>query len=83
MARTLLAGAQVVLLDEPTAHLDPESGLELVEALHGALTDRTVVMVTHHATELLPGDRLVRLGWAGAPADGAGDDGARPAQLVG
>ncbi|GAB2751430.1 thiol reductant ABC exporter subunit CydD [Sinomonas soli] len=61
VARTLLAGAEVVLLDEPTAHLDPESGLALVAALHEALADRTVVMVTHHATELMPGDVLVRL----------------------
>jgi ATP-binding cassette subfamily C protein CydCD len=61
VARTLLAGAEVVLLDEPTAHLDPESGLALVAALHRALADRTVVMVTHHATELMPGDTLVRL----------------------
>ncbi|WP_077488618.1 thiol reductant ABC exporter subunit CydC [Sinomonas mesophila] len=80
VARTLLAGARVVLLDEPTAHLDPGSGLELVDALHRALADRTVVMITHHATELMPGDRLVRLGW---PAASAADDGARPAQLVG
>ncbi|ASN51813.1 thiol reductant ABC exporter subunit CydD [Sinomonas sp. R1AF57] len=62
VARTLLAGARVVLLDEPTAHLDPESGLELVGALHEALSDRTVIMVSHHATELMPGDRLVQLG---------------------
>ncbi|WP_430295052.1 thiol reductant ABC exporter subunit CydC [Sinomonas sp. B1-1] len=62
VARTLLAGARVVLLDEPTAHLDPESGLELVAALHEALSDRTVIMVSHHATELMPGDRLVQLG---------------------
>ncbi|WP_433876703.1 thiol reductant ABC exporter subunit CydC [Sinomonas atrocyanea] len=62
VARTLLAGARVVLLDEPTAHLDPESGLELVGALHEALSDRTVIMVSHHATELMPGDRLLQLG---------------------
>ncbi|GAA2196736.1 thiol reductant ABC exporter subunit CydC [Sinomonas flava] len=61
VARTLLAGARIVLLDEPTAHLDPESGLELVAALHEALSDRTVIMVSHHATELMPGDRLLQL----------------------
>ncbi|GAB4099523.1 thiol reductant ABC exporter subunit CydC [Sinomonas halotolerans] len=71
VARTLLAGADVVLLDEPTAHLDPEAGLDLVAALHAALADRTVIMVTHHASELLPGDRLVRL-------EGALDGGRAP-----
>ncbi|GAB3286276.1 thiol reductant ABC exporter subunit CydC [Sinomonas notoginsengisoli] len=80
VARTLLAGADVVLLDEPTAHLDPESGLELVEALHTALAHRTVIMVTHHATELLPGDVLVRMDGKGTPT---ARDAARPAQVVG
>lgn len=80
VARTLLAGADVVLLDEPTAHLDPESGLELVEALHGALADKAVIMVTHHATELMPGDTLVRLG---ERQPGTAHDAARPPQLVG
>jgi ATP-binding cassette subfamily C protein CydCD len=79
VARTLLAGARVVLLDEPTAHLDPEAGLELVAALHEALADRTVIMVTHHASELLPGDRLVRLGMVADPHDG----GAQPAHAAG
>ncbi|MEA5454262.1 thiol reductant ABC exporter subunit CydD [Sinomonas sp. JGH33] len=61
VARTLVAGAAVVLLDEPTAHLDPEAAHELVSALHAALEDRTVVMVTHRASELREGDLLVRL----------------------
>lgn len=80
VARTLLAGAQTVLLDEPTAHLDAEAGLELVAALHEALADRTVIMVTHHASEIMPGDLLVELAAARA---GSAHDGARPAQLVG
>ncbi|MDQ4489697.1 thiol reductant ABC exporter subunit CydD [Sinomonas sp. ASV486] len=73
VARTLLAGAETVLLDEPTAHLDAEAGLELVTALHEALADRTVIMVTHHASELMPGDLLVELG--ARRADSAHDAG--------
>ncbi|MDQ4500855.1 thiol reductant ABC exporter subunit CydD [Sinomonas sp. ASV322] len=61
VARTLVAGAAVVLLDEPTAHLDPEAAHELVSALHTALADRAVIMVTHRAAELRDGDLLVRL----------------------
>ncbi|WP_334171995.1 thiol reductant ABC exporter subunit CydC, partial [Sinomonas sp.] len=61
VARTLLADAAVVLLDEPTAHLDPASADDLVSGLHAALADRSVVMVTHHASELKDGDLLVRL----------------------
>lgn len=75
VARTLVANAAVVLLDEPTAHLDPEAAGELVTALHEALVDRTVVMVTHHASELRDGDLLLRLD--------AADDGARRCALAG
>lgn len=61
VARTLVADAAVVLLDEPTAHLDPASAEQLVSGLHTALADRSVVMVTHRASELRDGDLLVRL----------------------
>jgi ATP-binding cassette subfamily C protein CydCD len=50
-----------------------------VAALHRALADRTVVMVTHHATELMPGDTLVRLG----AREGVLHDAARAAAPVG
>ncbi|WP_369047187.1 thiol reductant ABC exporter subunit CydD [Sinomonas sp. P10A9] len=79
VARTLLAGAETVLLDEPTAHLDAEAGLELVAALHEALADRTVIMVTHHASELMPGDVLVELG---APRADSAHDAGLSAQLA-
>lgn len=68
VARTLVADAAVVLLDEPTAHLDPEAAHELISVLHSALADRTVVMVTHRASELRDGDRLLRLDALGAGA---------------
>ncbi len=74
VARTLVADAAVVLLDEPTAHLDPEAAGELVSLLHEALADRTVVMVTHHASELRDGDLLLRLD--------AADDGVRRLALL-
>ena len=43
VARTLLTGAEVILLDEPTAHLDAESGREMLADLRAGLKDRTVV----------------------------------------
>ncbi|KHL03087.1 thiol reductant ABC exporter subunit CydD [Sinomonas humi] len=75
VARTLVADAAVVLLDEPTAHLDPQAAQELISGLHSALVDRSVVMVTHRASELRDGDLLVRLD--------ALDDGVRRLALVG
>ncbi len=63
LARALALEPRVLLLDEPTAHVDPEAR-ELVEALlrEIAAGGTTVVMSTH-AMELAYrlGDRLVRL----------------------
>jgi ATP-binding cassette subfamily C protein CydCD len=65
-ARALLADRDVVLLDEPTAHLDTPTAAALVADLRKALTGRVVVCVTHDDDVERPGDTVVRL--AGAPA---------------
>jgi len=62
VARTLLTRADVVLLDEPTAHLDAAAAAALMDDLRFALADRLVIMVTHHATDTLPSDHRLRLG---------------------
>jgi len=67
VARTLLARADVVLLDEPTAHLDDAAARSLMADLRTALADHIVVLVTHHAEEALPSDERVRLGRELAP----------------
>jgi ATP-binding cassette, subfamily C, bacterial CydD len=47
LARAFLRRAPVLLLDEPTAHLDPVSADRIMAALEDQLADRTVVLVTH------------------------------------
>jgi thiol reductant ABC exporter CydD subunit len=47
LARALLRDAPVLLLDEPTEGVDPETEQALVRALPGALAGRTAVLVTH------------------------------------
>lgn len=49
LARALLSGAGVVLLDEVTAHLDPESEAEVLRAIESAFAGRTVILATHRA----------------------------------
>ncbi|MGY1696022.1 thiol reductant ABC exporter subunit CydC [Geodermatophilus sp. SYSU D00814] len=64
-ARALLADRDVVLLDEPTAHLDPPTAAALVADLRRALAGRVVVCVTHDDAVERDGDTVLRLG-AGA-----------------
>ena len=61
LARALLAGAPVLVLDEPTAHLDPDTARELVRDVFDAAGDRTVLLITHREEGLELVDRVFRL----------------------
>ncbi len=61
VARTLMSGADVVLLDEPTAHLDAEIGETMLHDLRRGLNSRTVILVTHNAADISSDDQLLRL----------------------
>jgi ATP-binding cassette subfamily C protein CydCD len=74
VARTLLTGADVIVLDEPTAHLDDETARLLIDDLRGSLGDRTAVMVTHDRRLIADGDEVVDLGTV---EPGAADLGSR------
>ncbi|MBC7592208.1 MAG: thiol reductant ABC exporter subunit CydC [Salinibacterium sp.] len=62
VARMLLTRSDLVLLDEPTAHLDAATAERLMANLRAALADRIVVLVSHHPDERLPGDITAQLG---------------------
>jgi ATP-binding cassette subfamily C protein CydCD len=67
VARTLMTGAEVILLDEPTAHLDVESARAMLADLRQGLRHRTVVLVTHNPADIRPWD--ARLVLAPGPED--------------
>ncbi|MBE1514856.1 thiol reductant ABC exporter subunit CydC [Nesterenkonia halotolerans] len=48
VARGLLSGARILILDEPTAHVDPETAVQMLEELLGATgPERSVVLFSH------------------------------------
>jgi len=58
IARALLNSPEIILADEPTGHLDPETGKDLIELLYGIrLSGTTVIMATHNYSwvSLYPG----------------------------
>ncbi|HEX3786881.1 MAG TPA: thiol reductant ABC exporter subunit CydD [Pseudonocardiaceae bacterium] len=63
LARALLRAprAGLVLLDEPTAHLDPPTARRVLSALAGQLAGRTVVHVTHRPEEAADADVVLEI----------------------
>ena len=61
VARALLAGAPVLLLDEPTAHLDGPTAEELIRDVLAAADGSSVLLITHRPEGLELADRVVTL----------------------
>ncbi len=59
IARLLLAGQRVVILDEATAHLDSTSEAAVQEALAEALADRTAVVIAHRLSTVRAADLIL------------------------
>jgi ATP-binding cassette, subfamily C, bacterial CydD len=73
LARAFLRDAPLVLLDEPTADLDPRSVRLVSDAIQRLRSGRTVLLIAHRPELVRHADRVVRL------ADGV----AAPVELAG
>jgi thiol reductant ABC exporter CydC subunit len=61
IARGLLAGAPVLVLDEPTAHLDAATAERLIDDVVDAVPDRSLLLITHRREGLDRMDEVVAL----------------------
>jgi ATP-binding cassette, subfamily B, bacterial IrtA/YbtP len=61
IARAILADTPVVVLDEATAHADPESEALIQDALSELAAGRTVLVVAHRLASVVGADRIVVL----------------------
>jgi thiol reductant ABC exporter CydD subunit len=61
IARAILRDAPIVVMDEPSSHLDNATEASLVEALGPWLKDRTLLVATHRRALITLADSVVRL----------------------
>ena len=61
IARGLVRDSRILILDEPTAALDPQTENRLVASLRKAAEDRLVVVIAHRLSTIRNADRIVFL----------------------
>ena len=74
IARGLVRDTPVLILDEPTAALDPDAESALVEALNGIKKNRVVFLIAHRLSTVASADLVVfmdngRIVEAGSPSE--------------
>ena len=61
IARGLVRDAKILILDEPTAALDPQTENALVASLRAAAEERLVIVIAHRLSTIRHADRIVFL----------------------
>jgi ABC-type multidrug transport system fused ATPase/permease subunit len=74
IARTLLSGAPILLLDEPTSNLDARNEAALRGAIGAAARDRTLLVVAHRLSTVIDSDTIVVLEAGRVVATGTHDE---------
>jgi ATP-binding cassette subfamily C protein CydD len=74
LARAFLKDAPVLLLDEPTGHLDSAQEAAVLSAIRRLRRGRTVLLVAHRITSVLDADRIVFLDHGRVAESGSHDE---------
>jgi ATP-binding cassette subfamily B protein len=59
IARAVLLNPSILLLDDPTAAVDPETEAEIMRAIENAMRSRTTFIVAHRLSTLRRADRIL------------------------
>lgn len=74
LARMLLSNSKILLLDEPTASLDPNIETSIINTLANFSKDKTFITVTHRMPILAMVDRIIVMADGYIIADGPRDE---------
>ena len=81
IARAMLKDAQVILLDEATASLDPENEVEVQKAIDSLIKGRTVIAIAHRLKTIKDADRIIVLDNGRIKEEGTHDELVRQERL--
>ncbi len=59
IARAIMKDAPIIILDEATANVDPESEAELVTAIEELTKEKTIIMIAHRLKTVRSSDQII------------------------
>jgi ATP-binding cassette subfamily B protein len=59
IARAMLKDSPIVILDEATAYIDPESEAVIQRAVAGLVKGRTLIVIAHRLSTITGADKIV------------------------
>ena len=59
IARAIMKGAPIIILDEATANIDPENEKELTQAIENLTKQKTIIMIAHRLKTVRNADQIL------------------------